>query len=168
MKLFEIGAKLLEQGLFPGGIVMAKELPEDKPVQHVRLEHTNGHYKFYELHLHRLENGWFRVTGVYGKIGAVNPTIQVKDTTKSLNEAQATFNKVKQEKLDKGYKIVKLDHLGPVKTAVIDKILQDDFQKKMDIITGTSPAKAKPNAPAKTPLSPEEEEAKTRFDLDLD
>ena len=70
----------------------------------VRLEHTQGHSKFYEFQGTQT-NGRFTVKAVYGRIGQTGQVSIIYDGV-SKTEAEKEFEKKKSEKLKKGYIIV--------------------------------------------------------------
>ena len=70
----------------------------------IRLEHTMGHNKYYELHLVR-DNGRITVKGLYGAIGQAPKEHTVYDGDDE-REALAEMEKKRLEKEKKGYILV--------------------------------------------------------------
>ena len=70
----------------------------------IRLEHTQGHNKFYELHLVK-NNGRIIVKGLYGAIGQCPKEHPVYDGDNE-QEALAEMQKKQLEKQKKGYVLV--------------------------------------------------------------
>ena len=70
----------------------------------VRLEHTQGHSKFYEFQGTQT-NGRFTVKAVYGRIGEAGQVSVLYDGI-SKTEGEKVFEKKKSEKLKKGYLVV--------------------------------------------------------------
>lgn len=77
-------------------------------IQSCRLVCTErGHNKEYNVELHEERDRTYRVDGRYGRIGAVLTGVRKYNGT-SRYQAEAEYNKVRNEKLGKGYREVPL------------------------------------------------------------